>query len=78
MTKTFIVPEKDWYVVKMYPILFFHIPKYLLLSPPDTTPFGVMRMRGWVWRQSKATKFSSRVAAASNLRIRNNEFLVSV
>ena len=75
MTKTFIVPENGWYVAKMRPFLFFHLPKYLCLSPPMNGPFGQMRMRGWVWLRSNATKFDTRKDAAHHLRLRNNEFL---
>jgi hypothetical protein len=64
----------------MYPILFWFMPKYLLLSPPMPTGLGKtqMRLRVWVWRRSRATAFATRHEASRSLRLRNNEYLVAV
>lgn len=77
-SKTFVVqePESDWYVSKLVSILWFHVPKYLCLSPPMQGPFGTMRMRGWVYLKRNATVFKTRKEAGRAMRVRNNETIV--
>lgn len=67
-----------WYVVKSVPLLWFHIHKYLVMSPPMSTPFGNAQMRGWVWRRVNATMFLDRRAAKKASRPRNDEHLMEV
>lgn len=77
-SKTFVVqePESDWYVSKLFPLLWFHVTKYLVLSPTMQGPFGPMRMRGWVYLKRNATAFKTRKEAGRAMRMRNNETIV--